>query len=145
MTLHALLVLLALFALHFLADFVLQSDYVAQNKSKSYTVLLCHVGLYVGSFSMMAAALGPLFMPPPPFQDWMAFFGITFVAHFLTDAVTSRINARLWPLRACGRRDERQVFYFAATPHNFFVGIGADQLLHQAQLVGTAYGLGLLG
>lgn len=47
---------------------------------------------------------------------------ITFALHFLTDAITSRINSRLWE---------------AQRVHAFFVGVGADQLSHTYALVLT--------
>lgn len=54
------------------------------------------------------------------FGAWFAL--ITFCFHFTQDAVTSRINSRLWA---------------AKKVHWFFVGIGADQLLHTFQLALT--------
>jgi hypothetical protein len=47
---------------------------------------------------------------------------LTFALHFVTDAITSRINSRLWA---------------AKNVHWFFVGIGADQLLHAYALAWT--------
>lgn len=91
--------LLYLLSMHFIADFVLQSDWMAINKSKRWDALIVHVGIY-----------SVCFLP------WGGQFAmLTFVFHFVQDAITSRINARLW------QSNQR---------HWFFVAIGADQLLH---------------
>lgn len=106
---------------HFVADFVLQSDWMAQNKSKRWDALGLHCIVYAtcwavfGFFSFRAAG------------GWFAL--ITYITHFATDAVTSRINSRLW--------QAKQV-------HWFFVGIGADQVIHYATLAATGYWLGIL-
>lgn len=106
------LVLWVLFA-HWLADFVCQTHWQASNKSKNWNALTRHVVVY----TLVAGGLCCVVI-----QSWdrrAAFLAITFVAHFLTDAVTSRITSRLYAM---------QDF------HNFFVVIGLDQLLHYAQL-----------
>ena len=101
--------LLALLSVHFVADFVLQSDWMAQNKSKRWDALALHVAVYTSAF--LPLALYWWGNSPRSLQ----FLVITFVLHFMTDAGTSRINSRLWA---------------AKRVHGFFVGIGADQLSH---------------
>lgn len=72
--------ILILIWIHFVADFVFQSDAMAKNKSKSSPWLLYHVCVY------------SVFFLPFGF-----FFALTnLAAHFLTDYVTSRITSRLW-------------------------------------------------
>lgn len=100
------MVTLLLMTLHYVGDFLLQSDWMATNKSSSFKALSAHVAVY----SLMFLPFG-----------W-EFWSVTFVLHWITDAVTSRITARLW------LADER---------HWFFCMIGADQLLHLYMLVGT--------
>lgn len=73
-------VVLFLILVHFVADFVLQSDWMAVNKSKSWKALLAHTAIYSACFL---------------FVGWK-FALITFVLHTLTDAVTSRITSYLW-------------------------------------------------
>ena len=73
-------IILALVWIHFVADFVLQSDAVAKAKSKSNLVLLQHVLIY-----------GVLFY----------LFGIMYalvntVLHFIVDWVSSRATSKLW-------------------------------------------------
>lgn len=89
--------------LHFLGDFILQTDRMAQNKSKLSGWLALHVGVYSTCFV---------------FFGWK-FVLATWLAHFATDYVTSRITSKLW------QKNER---------HWFFVVIGADQALHLTQL-----------
>jgi hypothetical protein len=115
-TLYAMLWLLTV---HFVADFVLQSDWMAQNKSKRNDALALHVTIYTATFLLLGGLplLRILDHPGGPvFGLWLLFNG---AAHFATDYVTSRISSRLWA---------------AKQVHNFFVCIGADQLIHALTL-----------
>lgn len=96
-----------LLALHFIADFVLQSDWMAKNKSVNNNALAAHVFVYSFVFLLVYG---------------LPFALLTFVLHFWQDYVTSRINSRLWK---------------AGKVHYFFVGVGADQLLHFVTLAWT--------
>jgi len=78
----------SLLFIHFAADFVFQSDKMAQNKSHSLYYLALHSLTY-----------GVFFI----------YFGLKFVAvttllHFCIDFVTSKINKKLW--------EKGQVHYF---------------------------------
>jgi hypothetical protein len=80
---------LAIVWLHFVADFVMQSDRVALNKSRNSVILLWHVLLY-----------GLFFVP----------FGLMFAVvnsalHFATDFCTSRATSALW------KKDQRHWFF----------------------------------
>lgn len=66
--------------LHFVADFVFQSDEIAINKSKCNKTLALHCLIY----SVFFLAFGPLFTL------------LVFISHFITDYFTSRINAFLY-------------------------------------------------
>ena len=72
-------ILLILF-LHFFADFILQNDYMAQNKSSSNKALGLHVLLY----SLPFIIISPLYAL------------INGIAHFITDYISSRITKKLW-------------------------------------------------
>ena len=72
--------ILILIWLHFIADFVLQSNYVALNKSKSNKVLLLHVAIYSVPFL---------------YFGWL-YAIVNGMAHFITDWFTSRATAKLW-------------------------------------------------
>lgn len=138
---HAMLVALYLMTVHYIADFRLQNDWMAMNKSQSNKALLAHVGVYAGVFL---------------FATWsLTFTAVTFVLHFATDYVTSRITSRQWPfVPYSGKSDHVWVDAtwtlseplwgerFERSRHGFFGTIGLDQWLHAAQLLMTAALLG---
>lgn len=119
-------VIYVLLVAHFVADFVCQSDWMAQNKSKRWDALALHVAVY--AMALMVTLMLGLWMAWGGDTElggspWLWFMGVNAVAHFVQDAITSRINSRLW--------QAKQV-------HWFFVGIGFDQLLHYVTLFVTA-------
>ena len=93
--------------LHFLGDFVLQTDWMAQNKSKSVWPLTAHVLVYSGVFVV-------------PF-GWKYALANGLV-HWYVDFVTSRITSQLWARKEV---------------HWFFTVIGLDQAIHLSTLVLT--------
>jgi hypothetical protein len=109
LTLHANLysIVIVLFWVHVLADFVLQSDWMATNKSKSLLPLTTHVMVYSIPFALLFGWRYAL---------------INMGAHFITDFFTSRMTSYLW------KREKR---------HEFFVVIGIDQAIHLTTLVYT--------
>jgi hypothetical protein len=110
MTSTVLLTLIILFALHWVADFFLQSDWMAVNKSKSNKALGAHIGVYTAV--MLIATLNPVFAI------------VNGLIHGAIDYVTSRISSK---------------FHKAGDIHNFFVVIGFDQFLHIVTLLVTYY------
>lgn len=104
---------------HFVADFVLQTDKQAKGKSKNWGDLLSHTYIY----SMVWIIVGIIYAISlkDSYQEWdvTSFVAITFACHTLQDYFTSRLNSRLW---ADGK------------VHNFFVSVGFDQVLHYGQL-----------
>ncbi len=104
-----MLVVLLMLSIHFVADFILQNDWMAINKSSSWMALTVHVLIYSVPFSI---AFG------------VTFGLLTFALHFVQDALTSRLTAYLW------QKNQR---------HWFFVAIGFDQLLHTFALVWAFY------
>lgn len=72
--------ILILIWLHFIADFILQSDSMAKNKSKSNVWLLLHIIMYSAPFLWFG---------------WL-FALINGVLHFVIDFISSRITSRLW-------------------------------------------------
>jgi hypothetical protein len=105
--------------IHWIADFLCQTDKMAQGKSKNWGDLLRHTFTYSMIFGFFMCFILPvesnIFLPT-------LFFLITFVAHTITDYFTSRLNSKLWA--------EGKV-------HWFFVSIGFDQILHYIQLFST--------
>lgn len=113
--------------LHFFADFVLQSRWMADNKSRNVEALTLHVFVYsltlwVGAWIMLA------------FDYWdvilvSRFALLNFVVHWIIDKTTSRFTQWAW-------FEKKDV-------HLFFCIVGLDQFLHAATLlITTQYILG---
>jgi len=125
-------VVLAILLIHWFADFVLQTDKEARNKSKSWKALLSHTVTYslVWYFIMFVISVWGNHLGGPKREDlgwssWMILFPVvTFVCHTITDYFTSRLNSKL---------------HAKGDVHNFFVSIGFDQWLHAVQLILTYY------
>lgn len=111
-------VVIGLILLHLLGDWFLQTTWMAVNKSKNWTAIYTHVFVYSLCFI--------------PFG--MEFCVITFICHFITDAITSRLTTR-W-------------FFFYEDPDTgwspiwenrswFFNTIGIDQAIHFITLLLT--------
>ena len=116
-----LIEIFSIIIIHWFADFVLQSDEDAKNKSKSNKHLTSHVLTYTAVWSIIGLWYGLYYN-----QHLLGalFPIITFVFHWITDYYTSRLNSKLW--------SEGKV-------HNFFVSVGFDQVLHYVQLFTTYY------
>jgi hypothetical protein len=84
-----MLYVLALIWIHFVADFILQTDKMALNKSKSNRWLGIHVVVYSCPFLIFG---------------WK-FALVTGVFHFVTDYITSRGTSYLW------RKEMRHWFF----------------------------------
>lgn len=116
-------------ATHFVADFILQSRWEAENKSKNNIALTSHVISYTVFFLIALTIVSTIlkfyfhseFLQP---YFIVMFVGMNGFLHWITDYITSRINSHLW-----GKGDA----------HNFFVAIGADQFIHFATLYSTFY------
>jgi len=105
-------IILLLLATHWIADFILQSDYFAKNKSSDNTILGLHVLTYIIPFALLGFII-------PITPEWLL---VNFIAHYITDYNTSRLTKKLWELKEV---------------HWFFVVIGLDQLAHYAVLFST--------
>jgi hypothetical protein len=84
-----LTVLIALVLMHFVADFVFQTDKIAINKGHNNWILAKHVFFYALPFLWFG---------------WL-FALVNFVLHFATDYCTSRLSGYFW------QRDERHWFF----------------------------------
>ena len=104
----------AVLILHFIADFLFQSDYMAKNKSKDIEVLTEHAIAYAVPFVIFFSIFYPI---------WgLSYVVFNVCSHFIIDYFTSKLNAKLW--------EKQQV-------HWFFCSVGFDQLLHTLILIGT--------
>jgi hypothetical protein len=103
---------------HFVADFLFQNDWMALNKSKSWSVCLLHAVVY----TIVMISIGFAYFPLEiwTFGTMIEIFIFNGICHYIIDFITSRINAYLW------KREKR---------HWFFVTIGVDQFLHSAILI----------
>jgi len=109
---------LALLAVHWFADFVLQTHWQATNKSKRNDALASHVGTYTMVLTFGASSI---FWSASPWA-LLGFVVTNGLLHFATDYITSRASSRL---------------YAKQDWHNFFVVVGFDQLIHQVTLAAT--------
>ena len=107
-------IILSIIIIHFVADFVCQTNEMALYKSKSNYHLTLHVVVYSG----VLLSIYPLLLLDAPMTALM-FVGVNGVLHWITDYFTSRLNARLW-------KEEKR--------HAFFIGIGFDQVIHYSCL-----------
>jgi len=113
---------------HFVADFMLQTHYMASNKSENVWVLVQHIITYTIAFFIIFGSswfiLSWFFEPTVSAEIWLKLtIGISLIngiLHYLIDFFTSKITKHLW--------NKKQY-------HNFFVIIGLDQLLHTSLLV----------
>jgi membrane-bound metal-dependent hydrolase YbcI (DUF457 family) len=109
-------IFLGILLIHFLADFGLQTHEQSQLKSYSLTYLFYHVGVYSLVITLS------VFVYSGDFEVSFKFGMLTFLLHYLTDFITSRIGKPFW---------EKEDY------HNGFVVVGFDQVLHYIQLIYT--------
>lgn len=117
---------LSLLIVHFIADFLLQSDWMALNKSKNREALAAHCFVY-------ALCFVPL---------WgLTFAFYTFVFHYWTDRYTSKCTSKLWFIDLYPgdglAPGELLATVNMTKRHWFFVAIGFDQLIHFTTLALT--------
>ena len=126
-----------LFVLHFLGDFLFQSRWMAENKGKNVLALSLHVLIYslvlfIGLYSCRAVyreIIGSFRPNILSFADQINgnqllwFVAINFLLHFVTDLTTSQFTRYFWE-----KNDK----------HKFFAVIGFDQCVHQICLMITA-------
>ncbi len=114
-------VLLAIFVVHFLADFVFQTSQMATGKSKSLKWLSIHVGVYglvsLLSMYLVGNSVNSYYLG---FSWWLGNVAL----HFITDFLTSKVTSHFWESK---------------NMRLFFVMIGFDQLIHNVCLIGTYY------
>jgi hypothetical protein len=103
---------LLLFA-HWVGDFLMQSNEMAENKFRSFKWLSIHVAAYSAPIFVVACLL-------LDWRDAALFVALNASLHWLTDAVTSRLAHRV--------RDK---------PKSFFPVIGFDQFIHASTLILT--------
>lgn len=135
--------ILLIILIHWIADFVLQTEKQAKCKSKNLHDLLSHTIYYSIITSLFYILLFPCIYSftelEPGYLNIIYFTLITFITHTITDYFTSRINNKFIPEREYVHSykiiDKFSFFrYKNENWHNFFVSIGFDQVLHYTQL-----------
>lgn len=116
-----MIIILILFT-HYVADFILQSEYQATRKSFDNKALLLHCLIYSFTF------LIPMWIILNSFISAVVFVIITFVLHFITDFFTSKIVSKKFKNNDLGS----PIPNFGA-----FSIIGFDQFIHHATLIIT--------
>lgn len=106
--------------IHWVADFILQTDAQAKGKSTDNGFLVSHTAIY-STVWWFCVSLFCLFTGQQLVLA-VIFAAITWLAHTVTDYYTSRLNSYLWK---------------KGDVHNFFVSVGFDQVLHYVQLILT--------
>jgi len=101
-------VIIYIIFVHWVADFVMQTDKMAKGKSSSNKWLLVHTGTY--TLVMAVLTLNPVYAL------------VNGVIHTIVDYFTSRWSSRLWA---------------KGNVRNFFIVIGLDQLIHVVTLIVT--------
>ena len=116
------LLFFGLLFVHFLADFLVQTDWQAVNKSKDVEALSRHVATYTATFLIFLPFMCEVTIGRVPSSIIILFCVATFATHWITDYVTSRIAA---------------YYYQKEDRHAFFAMVGLDQFIHQATLLLT--------
>ena len=120
-------ILIILF-IHWVGDFLFQTEWMAMNKSSKWSALLAHTGLYSIIFWITGLALYIFKNHGMDSMDYLHVFEfvvITFVCHTATDYFTSRWTKNL--------REQNKYYGFPS----FFSVVGLDQWLHALQLIVT--------
>lgn len=105
-------ILIFMFFLHWVADFVLQSRRVAEEKSKHPDALFEHVGIY--SLTLFAGLV---------WIDLLLALQLSMtngVCHWIIDYISSKMTTH---------------FYTYKKMHEFWITVGFDQFLHSAILI----------
>ena len=124
-----------LLLIHFVADFFLQTPWMAKNKSDDLQALGLHVAVYTVTLYVLGLiAMRILGMSGLELMKTFLFFALANGAlHFVTDFITSRASAHQWEKMQSAVGDEEKGHY----SHNFFVVIGLDQVVHYTCLFFT--------
>ncbi len=112
---------ITILSIHWFCDFVTQTRWQAENKSKNNEALGAHVLTYMFYFWVLLYILH--FFRNSFTNDGVALYVVVNgVLHWITDYITSRCTS---------------YFYAKKDIHTFFVVIGIDQLIHTTTLLAT--------
>ena len=103
--------LILAFSIHYVADFLVQTQWQAENKSKNMTALVRHVASYSLCFAPF------MYIMP---QNGVQFFLANALFHFMTDFITSKASSSA---------------YKEGNMKAFWGVIGFDQLIHHVTIM----------
>lgn len=112
--------IVGLLVFHYIGDHLLQTGKMGLEKHKDNIILIYHVAIYTVVMTLFANYIFWDF----PSDRIVTFFLVTFISHFITDYITSRINHQLYE-----RKETKKLLNM----------IYLDQNLHYFQLIITYY------
>ena len=113
--LHTMVLCFYIILIHYIADFMFQTEKMATNKKNSIVPLLKHTILY-----SMIMGFGFIFIFPTILQV-ILFTVLTFCGHTIVDYYTSKITGKLF---------ENKTYYTGLPNFGAFSIIGLDQVIH---------------
>lgn len=127
-----LLTIIFVLALHLVADFILQPNWVQTYKSRDNSILLLHVTIYSYVLSMGALIVAP-------WEAAVLYGVINGLLHFIVDYITSRIiTFHALKIKLPAAEEMASVpIYEKINIYSLCVLLGIDQLCHQACLLAT--------
>lgn len=121
-------VIIGILFVHWVADFICQSDKMAQNKSSKREWLIYHAFMYTLVFAIALIIFS--FFSLVTVLGYLKFVVGVFLLHLITDAITSKIVSKKFKNNHLGG----DIPNFGA-----FTMIGLDQWLHFVQLILVYY------
>lgn len=108
--------------IHYIADYLVQSRKIADNKSKNIKYLLIHGGEYTLTIWLLLSFAFMIFMQISPIVLVFKYCLINGVIHTIVDYFTSRLTSK---------------YYAKKDYKSFFRILGLDQLIHISTLILT--------
>ena len=121
---NSIIIIILIFGIHYVADFILQKNEDAKLKSTSFKHLLNHVFDYYTYFVLMMLGVWYAFSIHVSWETIVWFSLSVSFLHLITDYFTSKASK----------------YYFTINHNKLFWGtIGVDQYLHQIQILLLTY------
>jgi thiosulfate reductase cytochrome b subunit len=114
--------LLIAMSLHFVGDFMFQTENMSKNKSSDWSVLLLHSWVYATVLLVWVIYLG--LIQPTKVEFLPLVYMVILSSHICIDGITSRVTHNFW--------DDGKY-------HEFFVTIGLDQLIHFSIILALSF------
>ena len=116
---NTLYLIILLFLLHLVADFIFQPRWIANTKSYNIESLLWHVLIYTTTMCIFLIAVGYISKYSITSVIPMFVIGVA-LSHLMVDFVSSKMTKK---------------FHLDGKQYAFFTTIGLDQFLHEASLL----------